>query len=202
MGKALAVFRDTAIEVKETNLREIREARQRLIDAIESISEGFSFYDSEDRLVVSNTRYRELLYPDAEDTVEQGTPFETVIRKAAEKGYIEGAEGRIDEWLSERLAQHRKPGQPQLQRRADGRWIQISEGKTEDGGTVAVYTDVTELRWAEEAMRESQQFLGTLVDNIPAIIHFRDLDGRYIRVNRRNNFLSGLKVRDEGARTC
>ena len=198
MGKALAVFRDTAIEVKETNLREIREARQRLIDAIESISEGFSFYDSEDRLVVSNTRYRELLYPDAEDTVEQGTPFETVIRKAAEKGYIEGAEGRIDEWLSERLAQHRNPGQPQLQRRADGRWIQISERKTEDGGTVAVYTDVTELRWAEEAMRESQQFLGTLVDNIPAIIHFRDLDGRYIRVNRK--YEEVYQVTDESIR--
>ncbi len=143
MGKALAVFRDTAIEVKETNLREIREARLRLVDAIESISEGFSLFDSEDRLVVSNTRYWELFSPDAEDAAEPGTPFETIIRKAAEKGYIEGAEGRIDEWLSERLARHRDPGGPQLQRRADGRWIQISERRTENGGTVAVYTDVT-----------------------------------------------------------
>ncbi len=185
MAQALAVFRDTAIEVRDTNLREIREARQRLIDAIESISEGFSLFDSEDRLVVSNTRYRELLYPDAEDAAEQGTPFETIIRKAAEKGYIEDAKGRIDEWLSERLARHRDPGGPQLQHRADGRWVQVSERKTDNGSTVAVYTDVTELRRAEEAMRESQQFLGTLVDNIPAAVFFRDLDGRYIRVNHK-----------------
>ena len=198
MAKALTGFRDTAIEVRETNMREIREARRRLTDAIESISEGFSLYDSEDRLVVSNTRYRELLYPDAEDAVEQGTPFETIIRKAAEKGYIEGAEGRIDEWLSERLAQHRDPGEPQLQHRSDGRWIQVSERRTEDGGTVAVYTDVTELRRAEEAMRESQQFLGTLVDNIPAVVFFRDLDGRYIRVNRKYEEMH--QVTDESIR--
>jgi PAS domain S-box-containing protein len=185
MAKALSVFRDTAIEVRETNLREIREARRRLVDAIESISEGFSLYDSEDRLVVSNTRYRELLYPDAEDTAEQGTPFETIIRKAAEKGYIEGTEGRMDEWLSERLAQHREPGGPQLQHRSDGRWIQVSERKTEDGSTVAVYTDITELKRAEQAVVESEQFLATLVDHIPASVFFRDLDGRYIRVNRK-----------------
>jgi len=198
MAKALAVFRDTAIEVKETNLREIREARRRLVDAIESISEGFVFYDSDDRLVVSNSRFRELLYPDAEDAAEQGTSFETIIRKAAEKGYIEGAKGRIDEWLSERLAQHRDPGEPQLQRRSDGRWILISERKTENGGIVAVYTDVTELRQAEEAAAESQQFLGTLVDNIPASVFFRDLDGRYVRVNRMYEEI--FKVTDESVR--
>src|SRR5215467_5077625 len=51
MAQALAVFRATAIEVKESNLREISEARRRLVDAIESISEGFSLYDADDRLV-------------------------------------------------------------------------------------------------------------------------------------------------------
>jgi PAS domain S-box-containing protein len=198
MAQALAVFRDTAIEVRDTNLREIREVRQRLVDAIESISEGFSLFDSEDRLVVSNTRYRELLYPDAEDTAERGTPFETIIRKAAERGYIEGAKGRVDEWLSERLSQHRDPGGPQLQQRADGRWIQVSERKTDDGSTVAVYTDITQLKQAEQASRESQQFLGTLVDSIPAVVFFRGLDRRYIRVNHK--YEEVYQVTDESIR--
>ncbi|MCZ6655650.1 MAG: PAS-domain containing protein, partial [Planctomycetota bacterium] len=157
MAQALGIFRDTAIEVQKSNLKEIQETRSRLMDAIESISEGFSLYDSDDRLVVCNSRYRKLLYPDAEDSIDDGTPFETISRRAAEKGYIKDADGRVEEWVSERLAQHREPGGPQLQHRSDGRWIQVSERKTEDGGTVAVYTDVTELRRTEEALRESEE---------------------------------------------
>jgi hypothetical protein len=38
--------------LRETNLREIREARARLTEAIETISEGFSLYDAEDKLIV------------------------------------------------------------------------------------------------------------------------------------------------------
>jgi HAMP domain-containing protein len=72
MARALKVFRDTAIEVQETNLREIREARRRLVYAIESISEGFSLYDADDRLVVCNSQYHEILYPGMRDVVPHG----------------------------------------------------------------------------------------------------------------------------------
>ena len=34
------------------------------MDAIECISEGFALYDADDRLVLCNSRYREILYPD------------------------------------------------------------------------------------------------------------------------------------------
>src|SRR5215813_12314557 len=62
---------------------------------------------------------------------------------------LEDAKGRIDEWVAERLAKHRKPGGPHIQRRTDGRWVQVSERKTDDGGTVAVYTNITDLKRAE-----------------------------------------------------
>ena len=48
MAESLAVFRNTAVAMEEANLKEIREARLRLTEAIEAISEGFSLYDSED----------------------------------------------------------------------------------------------------------------------------------------------------------
>ncbi|MBW1970717.1 MAG: HAMP domain-containing protein, partial [Deltaproteobacteria bacterium] len=51
MAESLVVFRDTAIEVEENNLRDIETARRRLVDAIENSSEGFAFYDPDDRLV-------------------------------------------------------------------------------------------------------------------------------------------------------
>jgi len=156
MAKALAVFRDTAVEVKESNLREIRAARQRLTDAIESISEGFSLYDADDRLVLCNSTYTELLYPGLEDIVTPGTPFETIIRSAAEHGLISDAHGRIDEWVAERLESHRKPGRPHIQRR-EQHWIQVSEFKTEDGGTVAIYSDITELKQMSIDLQASKE---------------------------------------------
>jgi PAS domain S-box-containing protein len=152
MAQALGVFRDTAIEVQKSNLKEIRETRRRLSEAIESISEAFSLYNSEDCLVACNSKYRTLLYPGAGDESIIGMTFETLIRHSAERGDIVDAQGRIEEWVKERLARHRDPGAAFLQRRGDGRWVIVSERKTDDGGRVAVYSDVTELKQREEEL--------------------------------------------------
>src|SRR5262249_37557045 len=125
----------------------------RLIAAIESISEGFSLYDAEDRLVICNSNYARIMYPGIEDAVMPGAPFEAVIRRAAERGLISDAEGRIEEWVDERLARHRGPGEPHLHRRGD-RWVLINERKTEDGSTVAVYADITELKQRENQLAQ------------------------------------------------
>jgi class 3 adenylate cyclase/phosphoglycerate-specific signal transduction histidine kinase len=152
MAQALGVFRDTAIEVQQSNLKEIAEARGRLSVAIESISEAFSLYDSEDRLVACNSKYRVLIFPNVADESLLGTTFETLIRRAVERGDIEDAQGRIEEWLQERLLRHRNPSSAFVQRRRDGRWVIVSERKTDDGGTVAVYSDVTELKQREKQL--------------------------------------------------
>jgi signal transduction histidine kinase len=146
MSHALTVFRDTAVEVEEKNLREVAEARQRLIDAIESISEGFALYDAEDRLVLCNSRYREILYPGMDNAVVSGTRFEVIIRAAAESGLIQDAIGREGEWIAERLEAHRNPTGTLIQYRSHRRWIQVNERRIAGGDTVAVYTDITELK--------------------------------------------------------
>jgi class 3 adenylate cyclase len=166
MTKALTVFRDTAVEIEESNLREIAQIRQRLLDAIESISEGFCYYDSNDRLVVANNRYRSLLYPGAEKTVVEGMPFEQVIRTAAERGYVKDAENRIDEWVAERMTQHRQPGAPHILHGIDGRWIMVGERKTGDGGTVAIYSDITELKQRENELSEKSKSMEQLSGQI------------------------------------
>jgi signal transduction histidine kinase/DNA-binding response OmpR family regulator len=161
MAKALAVFRNTAVEVEESNLREIREARNRLTDAVESISEGFSLYDKDDRLVLSNSVYRESMYPGLSPLLEPGTHFETIIRHAAEENLILDAKGRVSEWVAERVREHRNPSKPHLQQRSGGRWIQIDERKTRDGGTVAIYTDITELKQMSIDLQRSKEVAET-----------------------------------------
>ncbi len=51
--------------------RRAREGEQRLIDAIERISECFSLFDEDDRLVLCNSKYLGLLYSGLEDVVVQ-----------------------------------------------------------------------------------------------------------------------------------
>jgi len=97
-----------------------------------------------------------MLYP-GRGTPAVGTSYEALIRNAAQQGLVEDAKGRVDEWVAERLARHRQPGDPHVQRRADGRWVQINERKTTEGGTVAVYTNITGLKRAEEKIRKAKR---------------------------------------------
>ena len=49
-----------------------------------------------------------------------------------------------------------------MQRRSDGRWVMVSERRTEDGGTVAVYSDITELKQREQDLTEKSNALAAL----------------------------------------
>ena len=161
MAGTLALFRDSLAERERlTAERERAEAavrymQSRLTDAVESISQGFALFDTADRLVLCNKRYGEMLHPGNGDTIVPGMTFEEIVRSAAESGRILGAIGRVDEWVVERLKRHRAPGAPIIQQRQDGRWIQITERETHDGGIVAIYADISDLKRAEEALQES-----------------------------------------------
>jgi PAS domain S-box-containing protein len=163
-----------------TELRRAEAARraseQLLADAIESISEGFALFDAGDRLAICNSRYREL-YPGNADMVVPGTPFAAIARAAAERGLVRDVVGQVEEWLERRLASHRNPPGPYLQAQSDGRWIQINERKTRDGGTVAVFTDVTELKRAEQALLAAQARLSHLLTSAPTVLYSFEAKG-------------------------
>ena len=183
----------TAHEVATGARDQAMHAQIQLSDAIESISEGFSLYDSDDRLVICNSRYRDIMYPGLEAVLEVGTPFEVIARRSFELGLVGGVDCSIEEWLKDRLEQHRNPKGPHIQKRSGERWIQINERKTEDGSTVAIYTDLSELMRAEQAMRESEERLRAFYNNSPFEIFLKDREGRHILVNRKFEEVSGMK---------
>ena len=88
--------------------------------------------------------------------------FERIVRRFAENGYIKDAEGRVEDWVRERIARHQTPTGPHVQHRGDGRWILVSERKTDDGSTVAVYSDITELKQRENQLAEKSRALEQL----------------------------------------
>ena len=38
---------------------------------------------------------------------------------------------------------------------SNGRWLMVSERRTEDGGTICIYSDITELKQREQDLTES-----------------------------------------------
>ena len=159
-GNPLEVI-GTWSEVTERKTAEqaaLQQSEQRLTDAIETISEGFSLYDAEDRLVLGNQKYTEL-FDVGDGPPAPGSTYEEIVRKAVAHGLIADAHGREEGWIRQRLDEHRNPGEPILQRQSDGRWLQISERRTETGGTVAVYSDLTEVKESEQRAAAANQLI-------------------------------------------
>lgn len=132
-----------------------RHSHARLLDAIESVPQGFSLFDADDRLVICNRKYREAV-SQAGVAVQPGESFESIIRRIAERGDIPAASRNVESWVKERLEMHNNPQGPYIQYRSSGDWLQINERKTHDGGIVAITTDITALKKAEQAAEDAK----------------------------------------------
>lgn len=145
-------------------------AETRLRDAIESINEGFALFDAEDRLVLYNEAYVGF-WPAVADLLGERPTFEQIISQLAERRSPVSALTAPDRWASDRLARHAIATGGHVQALADGRWIQINELRTSEGGIVGIYTDITEAK-AEDArarardLAEQNLALQALLDNL------------------------------------
>jgi adenylate cyclase len=159
MTRALTMLRDSLIEshrLEQERRRaeaDARRAQTRLGEAIEAISEGFACYDADDRLIICNSRFREL-YAGAGLEIKPGIQYETILRTAVEMGLLPVSPESREAWIAERRDRHRIPKSTFEQQRADGTWLKISERHTEDGGIAAVFTDITELKDTESELRQ------------------------------------------------
>ncbi len=135
---------------------DFKATEERLHNAIEAIDDGFVVYDAEDRLVLSNKRYKEL-YKASADFLVPGTRFEDILRRGAEIGQYPEAIGRIDEWVAERLREHNAAATTLEQRLDDGTWLRIAERRTESGEIVGLRVDITAIKAAQEELEKTKR---------------------------------------------
>ena len=124
-----------------------RLAEQRLNDAIESIAEGFALWDAQDRLVICNSRYREL-HAKVRIPLETGLAFADLLKASVAAGLYR-IESAAEEWIRQRIEWHRQPAYTFEQQHADGRWFLVNARRTSEGGIVGVRTDITALKQKE-----------------------------------------------------
>ena len=139
-------------------------ASKLLIESINSIDQGFTVFDEEDRLLICNETYRRT-YETSRDLLVPGTRFEDILRHGIARGQYPSALNDVEGWLKERLRQHREAhGQQIEQRLDDGRWLLITEQRTPSGYIAGNRIDITERKQVEIELENHRNHLQELVE--------------------------------------
>jgi signal transduction histidine kinase/CheY-like chemotaxis protein len=171
MSHTLRLLRESQEELRRLEAAAERH-RETILTAMETIPDGFALFDPQDRLVLVNRRYL-ALFPELRGFAEPGRSFEAISRRLAERGGLQAAGAASAAEPPEPPPRPGADGGAVEQRRPDGAWIRLSMRRTPAGGTVAVYTDITDLkrrqveleaarRGAEAANEAKSRFLASM----------------------------------------
>ncbi|HET6619975.1 MAG TPA: NahK/ErcS family hybrid sensor histidine kinase/response regulator [Dongiaceae bacterium] len=199
---------EQALEAVATSNRELNEAavvgmttQNRLQDAIDSISEGFAIFDPEDRLILFNRRFTDF-WPGLSAEIRTGVTFQGLIRIALDRGRIAAPDGQSAEsWIAERTRQRdntRRHGADRwVYAQSSGRWVQVNDRRSIEGGLASIYTDITDVKDAERqererALAERSLHLQATLESMSIGVAVFDRDQRLVTANRQYGELLNL----------
>ncbi|MFC3607330.1 hybrid sensor histidine kinase/response regulator NahK/ErcS' [Stutzerimonas tarimensis] len=181
LNQAMAELKASNRLLSEARLR-AETAHQHLIDAIESISDAFVLFDSDQRIVLFNSRFKSFWARSAA-RISSGTRLGDIKRLAESTGLI--------------VEEQRGSDEQTLYRLYDGRWMQVSERRTRGGGLVILYTDITEVKNSElirreQALAQKSSLLQRAIDNLSQGVAMVSAEGSLELWNHRFLDLCGL----------
>jgi len=143
-----------ALDVTDERGAELRAqmAEQRLQYAIESVSEAFVLWNKGGRLVMCNQNYRKFF--NLEPKMTKPGAQHALVQKIAAASIRHNEPASVGQ-----------PGDRQVEM-VDGRWLQISQRRTADGGLVMTAADVTALKRQENALRRNEEELQKAVHKL------------------------------------
>ncbi len=156
-GQISGVGAVVADVTEQTRARErMIEVEQRLLDAVNALPDGFVLFDSADRLVMCNDKFREI-FARCEPKIVEGASFEEILRYGIAKGQYPDAVGREEAFVAERLEEHRKADSSLELRMPEDRWVRVVERRTACGGRVGFRFDVTEAKRQARALESARK---------------------------------------------
>lgn len=183
------------IDVTEEVTRELetRSAEARLLSAMNAMGQPVALFDVDDRLVVCNEIYREILGEKA-DSVKAGMAFEEIVGLALTQGVYQDVSQDTTDFKRLRLEQHRNPGDPLAVSFKDGRAMELHEQRLSTGETLLLTLDVTERTKAEELVRASEARFRDFAEISSDWFWETDLDHRF-------SLIAGERLRALGFET-
>lgn len=197
LEKAMSDLKASNIALEEAR-QAAEQANNRLSVAVDTIADGFSQWDADDKLVRFNQRFVEL-QPAMRRQVRVGMAFEEYLDVQADSGTLVDALIDPVQWRARRRAYHLDPHGNLLEALSDGRWLRICVRQTDDGGRVSVYTDITEIKRQEQLLRAQDQaahwkLMEATVNSLRQGIAVFDHEAHLLAWNHRFCELAGLPV--------
>src|SRR6185295_17198964 len=141
-----------------TDITPVIRAEARLIEAVNSIHEGFVLLDPDLNIIVYNERMLRL-YRRSAEAFATGINFADVLRYGAQQGEYPGVstpeeiEQFVAEWMARYSADQPYVGEGSFE---DGRWVLISHRRTASGNFVSVRTDISMLKQREKELEAAK----------------------------------------------
>ena len=198
LERALDLLNDSNGRLAEAN-RATEAARQNLANAIETIQEGFALFDADDVLVMCNSRFGMHML-DVREHLKPGLRFDDYVGRVSRSRFLELPQGEAAaDWAIARQRRHQDRHVIFNVRMVWDRWVQVSEHRTADGGTVILQTDVTEIIRLERSERgklldDQARVIRATLDHIGQGICIFDAEARLVGWNQRLGQLLTLPI--------
>lgn len=195
---ALDLLNDSNARLADAN-RETEAARQNLSNAIETIQEGFALFDAQDVLVMCNSRFGMHML-DVREHLRPGLRFDEYVDRVSRSRFMELPQGESPEdWAVARRRRHQDRHVIFNVRMVWDRWVQVSEHRTADGGTVILQTDVTEIIRLERLERgkmldDQARVVRATLDHIGQGVCIFDAEARLVGWNQRLGTLLAIPI--------
>jgi PAS domain S-box-containing protein len=182
--------RDEAMGERDRLNDKYHRSRRQLGAALANMAQGLVMIDANEKILLTNERFR-TMYQLPPEIVGPDTTLQGIMTYRARKGLFLG---NVEEAMAEirvRIA----TGKPSTTERdlGDGRVVRISEQPMTGGGWVATHEDFTEQRRSQRILERTEQFLATIIENVPEAIVAKDArDLRYVFVNRAAEKMIGV----------
>ena len=150
-------YRGTAKDITARSEAEDRatQAQLHLVNAVETMPQGFVLRDSQDRILLCNSNFEEIISPERA-MVAPGADFRALIKDAAQRGIFDFPDDELDGFVAERLANHELAARESEFQLKDGRWMQVISEMTEDSGVIETWIDITRMKGREAKLLEAE----------------------------------------------
>ncbi len=143
---------------------------ERLMAALNLMGDSFTYYDRDDRIVLYNEAFL-TLYRGVEDIIRPGLHLDELVDACLQRGLWDLGGFEPGEWRSAFEKAHDKDSpEPAMLRFADGRWLLRREYRTDDGGRIAICTDITALKEKESAAKKARTRMEAVQERMQAAI--------------------------------